>query len=122
MVNGDITGPHRKKGGIGGRLLIIPAKGASYYEDYEGWEPTDEELRKHINNGWLEQVPALVRHGTQLCIAYVDEEGLLKDLPFNETASRLIRSVHKIVGTMIVVVPTSSASQGDKAKPPGITP
>lgn len=89
---------------MAGKLVVIFPDGSRDEEDYTGREPEMEQLIKLVG-GWVEQIPAMVRYDGRLCKCYADEEGLLKGLPVNHTASRLVRHHFQIVGRMVIEVP-----------------
>lgn len=69
--------------------------------------PEGDELRL-IVGGWIEIVPLFDEYGGKPCVVFCNEEGKLKDLPFNETASRLwwqCAGLHgdHLVGTVVIV-------------------
>jgi hypothetical protein len=72
-------------------------------------------IRANLNNGWLEEV-----HGTTWS-AYVDEEGLLKDLPLNMAASLLAWRFgylgDALVGPVVFVGPSNQRGD-DTSVPP----
>ena len=89
---------------MSGKMLVIYPNGQTTEEDYSGDEPPLESLQAHVQ-GYIEAIPGMVRYKDQLCVAYVNEEGLLRDLPVNHYASRLVRHDYRIVGNMVVIVP-----------------
>ena len=93
-----------------GRVLSFPSS------------PSLIDLRNLIDGGWLEAImlmsrdlPALQRD-TVMVDMLVDEDGKSKDLPLNQTASRIVRELrgieHAIVGNAII---TAHDDAGDWA-------
>ncbi len=75
-------------------LTLIHPNGKVETKNPEGDEWTLEELQATIGGGYIETVPV----GETESIAIIDEEGLLKKLPFNIHASRRVgMPVHGIV-------------------------
>jgi Domain of unknown function (DUF3846) len=72
---------------VEGTIIIIPADGA-----VKTWHitevPTLEFLQKEVG-GWLELIPRFNACVAGPCIAFMDEEGAMKDLPVNRIASDL---------------------------------
>lgn len=95
---------------MSGKIVVVYPNGTTTEEDYAGEEPTLESLQGHVS-GWIEAIPGMVRYGDRLCVAYVNEEGLLRELPFNPAASRLVRGAHRIVGNMVIVVPLAQEAK-----------
>lgn len=90
---------------MSGKLIVIYPNGTTTEEEYIGDEPSLQTLQGHVQ-GYIEAVPGMVRYQDQLCVAYVNEEGLLQGLPPNEYASRLVRHHYRFVGNMVIIVPT----------------
>lgn len=88
------------------KLLLIPAD-PNRPVVAQDVQPKLEKLRETIGGGWLE---AITRDDWHM---YVDEEGLLKELPQNQRASKLARRT--LVGDAIVLGHTA---QGDEANVP----
>ena len=74
-----------------GNMLIISANGITrLVETNEA--PTLDFLKLGLNNGMLEVVPlftSIEHEGKRIknCVAFCDEEGKIKNLPYNETAT-----------------------------------
>jgi len=68
--------------------------------------PTCEELR-HQLGGWLKVVPAFTTYKGRRCVAFCDEEGKLKNLPLNETATLAwydcVDTGDALVGPIVVI-------------------
>lgn len=95
---------------MSGKIVVVYPNGTTTEEEYSGTEPELETLQGHVQ-GWIESIPGMVRYGDRLCVAYVNEEGPMRDLPFNPAASRLVRGVHRIVGNMVIVVPLAETAK-----------
>lgn len=66
--------------------VLTPDGGiALHHQDHV---PTLEALQQWVG-GWLEKVPGLDTREGQPCVAFCDEEGLLKALPRNDLASEI---------------------------------
>lgn len=91
---------------MSGKLYIIYPNGRTEEEDYTGDEPPLETLQAHVQ-GYIEAYPGMVNYKGNLRVAYINEEGLLNDLPYNRFASQLakIGDGPGIVGNMVIVVP-----------------
>jgi Domain of unknown function (DUF3846) len=91
---------------MSGKLVIIYPDGTRTEEPYSGDEPPLETLQGHVK-GYIEVVPGMVKFDEGLRVAYINEEGLLEDLPVNPYASRIANM--RIVGNMVVIIPTPEA-------------
>lgn len=91
---------------MSGKLVVIYPNGTKEEESYEGDEPSLETLQGHVG-GYIESYPGMVTYEGRLCVAYINEEGLLNDLPYNPHASKLARIGQGpgIVGNMVIIVP-----------------
>lgn len=90
---------------MSGKIVIITHQGRTSEEPYTGEEPALSVLQGHVG-GWIEQVPGMVNYEGQLCVAFVNEEGAINDMPHNLYASRLVRHNHRLFGNMVIVVPS----------------
>ena len=70
-------------------------------------EPSLEQLQKAVG-GYIEVVK--VRFEGKIRDAYVNEEGLLKQLPYNPYASELSVNRHHLVGNIAIWVPAERKS------------
>ena len=70
-------------------MVTIHPDGKYTYEQLEGI-PTLDQLHRFIE-GPLEMVPLLTTIGKSRCIAFCDEDGKRKGLPFNSAAQTLWR-------------------------------
>jgi hypothetical protein len=68
------------------RLIIIQPKGEIKVREIAKLPPF-EELRPILGGGWIEHVNVLF--GGRHCHMFVDDEGVLKRLPFNGRATRV---------------------------------
>lgn len=91
---------------MSGKLYIIYPNGRTEEEDYVGEEPPLETLQGHVG-GYIESYPGMVNYKGGLRVAYINEEGLLNDLPYNRHASMIakIGQGPGIVGNMVIIVP-----------------
>ena len=62
-------------------------------------KPTLEEMQKYVD-GWIQ--PLKVKFDGRICTMIVNEEGLIRQLPYNHTAS--VISGRCIVGKVIILV------------------
>lgn len=89
-----------------GTLVLILTNGSFttvHVGDKKG--PPLETLQRLVG-GYIERVK--VRYNDRVRDAYVNEDGILKGLSYNETATRLLDGIWKgarIVGPMVVWVP-----------------
>lgn len=81
-----------------GMLCTIPLFGEPTYRRCSE-PPTLEELQA-IVGGYIEVVPGFLTYNGELCIAYCDEEGSLKNKARNERASALWREQTKRTGSL----------------------
>jgi hypothetical protein len=94
-----------------GTMLIIRPSEQFPETKFYNHPPSLDELRTAIGGGWLELVPYFNTIGVKAphsnsatvmdCIAFCDEEGKLKQAPFNEDAtSAWEQSVRRITGNI----------------------
>lgn len=76
-------------------LLITPDGKKSEVAPADGKKFSLAEMQKLVG-GWIERIP--IRGGEM----YVDEEGLLKNLPYNDAASEI--AVRPLVGNALVIL------------------
>jgi hypothetical protein len=87
--------------GMRGTILQLKADGSRSTLSVVG-PPTLDALQAAIGGGYLELVPQFntLREGEHLirCVAFCDEEGKLKNLPFNHQATTLWREAQQRAG------------------------
>ena len=73
--------------------------------------PDLEQLKAGLDGGRLEVVPQFTRFAGKPCVAFCDEEGKLKNLPFNPTAHILWEAAaghtirnDNLVGPIVIIV------------------
>ena len=80
--------------------VILPNGSLNIYAVLDGRTPTLEWLQQQVG-GYIETVPACL--GNNMLII-VNEEGKLKGLPFNDTATDMARGLgDMLVGTVVVM-------------------
>jgi hypothetical protein len=62
--------------------------------------PDYKELNDALDGGHIEVIPRFNRFRGELCYAFCDEEGKLKGLPFNATATKLWERCWEYAGTL----------------------
>lgn len=96
---------------MSGSIVIIKPDGSENSIRWpQGGQPPLETLQRCIGGGYIESVKV---HYGKTRQAYVDEDGLIKNLPFNERASFLYG--RRIVGDMVIWIPDSKEKVNDKA-------
>lgn len=96
---------------MSGKLVLLQTDGTVATFDIPTKEPELSVLQKLIG-GWIERVTVFWEG--RICDAYVDEEGKLKNLPFNDMASTARVNAHGdsvdvIVGRMAIWLPERAA-------------
>jgi len=109
---------------MSGKLVKIDCFGKQSITKIEhSGPPTWDELNKEIG-GYIERVR--VKYEGKMRDAYVDEEGLLKDLPYNPIASKLVSNSYStkpsgyvayIVGPLVIWVPEPKVSKNVQTSP-----
>jgi hypothetical protein len=95
-----------------GKLTVITADGMLSRKDYHGPIPL-EDLQNAVG-GYIQIVPGFDKYKGKRCVAFINEEGKLDGLPYNEFATTmwmgLVGSLSGdyIVGSIAIVT-------GDKA-------
>lgn len=93
-----------------GRVLTLKPDGGEIAVNYDKPVPLDD-LQKGVE-GWIEIVPDFDTYGGKPAVAFVNEEGKLKGLPFNAKATDLWAAAlgmnpndigDEIVGNMLIV-------------------
>jgi len=89
---------------MSGTLIRIGADGTHGETAWTKSKPPDlKTLQAQIDGGYIERVK--VRWHEVIRDAYVDEDGLSKNLPPNRRAMTLTIHTHTIVGPMVIWVP-----------------
>lgn len=96
-----------------GILVTITADGRLTTQPLDA-TPGLDALQAGLNGGYLEVVPYFSKYGEQTCVAFCDEDGKNKGLPYNPTADALWKKQvgfhfpDHLVGPIVIVC-------GDKA-------
>ena len=96
---------------MSGTLVIIPPMGAVRTLRYEGRQWSLEQVQS-LCEGYIERVQ--VRWDGRIRDAYVDEDGVAHQAPYNERATLALSERwqgQQIVGTAVVIVPDSKAKK-----------
>jgi hypothetical protein len=70
---------------MAGRMFVIPPSGEIVVTELETVPPI-EELQKAVG-GYIETVPYFTKYKDKQCVAFCNEEGKLKGLPYNSRAT-----------------------------------
>lgn len=89
-----------------GTLTTISPDGHVAMEILDG--PPGLERLQELVGGYIEAVPGLTKREDTPCVAFVNEEGILKGLPLNTLASEIWAAAApqmatSLVGTMVVI-------------------
>lgn len=68
-----------------GKMIVLKANGTKRVADFHN--PPDLETLQKAVGGWIEKVPYFYQWEGQAAIAYCNEEGKLRRLPFNQNAT-----------------------------------
>lgn len=85
------------------KYLVIVRPDGSVTKTHVDKAPDLEELQQMVE-GYIQLIPYFTTYGGDTCRAYCDEEGKLRDKPYNRTATELWAKAfgHPIVGDRLV--------------------